>query len=441
MTETVTTKYLIEILEDTHSRTLELLEGLDHQQLMGPKLPTVNPLLWEIGHVAWFAEQFVLRKLHKLEPSIPELDAVYDSISIEHSVRWDLPLLQLNQCLNYIDDIKTRLCSRLSSEKASEADSFIYQFAVSHQDMHNEAYTYSRQTLGYKKPTFTTNETLVLSKNDFGPHPGDVKVPGGVFSLGAARDAPFLFDNEKWSHDVKTYPFVISKAPVTNKEFSEFVNDGGYVRRDLWPDVGWDWLQRLQIKTPAYWIQDGPRKWLIKFFDTIIDLPPYQPVIHVNWYEANAYCAWANRRLPTEIEWEIAASAEPDPTQNKLSNRKRPYPWGAEKDTLLRANLDGRRLGCVDVAAFAAGDSAFGCRQMLGNIWEWTNSTFGPYPGFTADSYREYSEPVFYTRKVLKGGAWASRSRMINNTHRNFFTHDRRDIFAGFRTCAPYDWN
>ena len=440
MAAIVSTNYLSELLEDAHSRTLELLEDLDDQQLMGPKLPTVNPLLWEIGHVAWFSEQFVLRKLHNYQASRPELDNIYDSIAIEHPTRWDLPLLNLDECLTYIDEIKDKLCSRLNHGDATEADSFIYQFATFHQDMHNEAYTYSRQTLGYPTPTFSVSKDLNLNNDDFGPHPGDAQIPGGKFVLGASHNARFLFDNEKWAHEVMAYPFQISKAPVTNEEFAAFVKDDGYKRRDLWPDIGWTWLKEEGAGSPPHWVPDGGGKWLMKRFDQLIDLPPYEPVIHVNWYEASAYCRWANRRLPTEIEWEIAASMEPDGSGTVLSDSKRTYPWGNDKNTIKRANLDGRGMGCVDVAAFADGDSAFGCRQMLGNIWEWTNSTFQPYPGFVSDAYKEYSEPVFYTRKVLKGGAWATRSRMINNSHRNFFTHERRDILAGFRTCAIPDW-
>ena len=181
MTAIVSTNYLSELLEDAHSRTLELLEGLDNEQLMGPKLPTVNPLLWEIGHVAWFSEQFVLRKLHNYPASRPELDNIYDSIAIEHPTRWDLPLLNLDECLTYIEEIKNKLCSRLNHGDATEADSFIYQFATFHQDMHNEAYTYSRQTLGYPTPAFSVSKDLNLTNDDFGPYPGDAQIPGGKF--------------------------------------------------------------------------------------------------------------------------------------------------------------------------------------------------------------------------------------------------------------------
>jgi iron(II)-dependent oxidoreductase len=162
-------------------------------------------------------------------------------------------------------------------------------------------------------------------------------------------------------------------------------------------------------------------------------------VLHVNWYEADAYCRWAGRRLPTEAEWETAASAEPSAGGRRgdaLAPTKRRFPWGDATPTPDRANLDWRAMGCVDVGAFPAGESAFGCRQMIGNVWEWTSDDFAPYPGFEVDPYQEYSEPWFGTHKVLRGGCWTTRSRLLRNTWRNFYRPDRRDVWAGFRTCA-----
>ena len=191
---------------------------------------------------------------------------------------------------------------------------------------------------------------------------------------------------------------------------------------------------------PVYWVSDGPGKWQLRHFDQRIDLPPHKPVIHVNWYEAHAFCRWAGRRLPSELEWEVAAAGSPAGGGGEISAIKRRYPWGDAPESASRANLDGRALGTADVGAYTEGDSAWGCRQMLGNVWEWTATQFDPYPGFKADAYQEYSEPVFGTRKVLRGGAWASRGRMVNNMYRNYFTPERRDVFAGFRTCAEQDW-
>ena len=173
----------------------------------------------------------------------------------------------------------------------------------------------------------------------------------------------------------------------------------------------------------------------MKQFDKIIRLPDHAPVSHVTWYEANAYCHWAGVRLPSEIEWEVAALGDYSSTGNLSFTNKRRYPWGDTPPNPSRANLDGRALGCIDVAALADGDSAFGCRQMLGNVWEGTADTFNPYPGFKADAYKEYSEMLFGSTKVLRGGAWTTRSRMMHGTFRNFFEPHRWNIFSGFRVC------
>ena len=445
MTKLVSTQYLADLLTDANQRTNELIGGLNGEQIIGPKLPIVNPLLWEIGHVAWFYEQFILRILYKEAPMLDNGDDLYDSIDIEHFDRWNLPMLPLADARKYIDDIRNKLIDRLGeisrTNMASEQDSFIYQFATFHEDMHTEAYTYSRNTLEYPLPDFATAHSLNRNELEEGPLYGDVEIPGGSFILGSSPNEPFLFDNEKWAHDVTVYPFQMARAAVTNVEFAAFVADKGYLRRNLWHDIGWGWRQRAKAEHPVYWIPDGPDKWFMRHYSTTVELPLYQPVIHINWYEASAYCNWANRRLPNEIEWEVAATTQPKKNGREFSTSKRLYPWGNDPNTLKYANLDGRGLGPVDVSAFSAGESAWGIRQMLGNIWEWTASNFEPYPGFKPDSYKEYSEPVFGTRKVLRGGTWTTRSRMINNKYRNFYTPDRRDVFAGFRTCAPHNWS
>ena len=167
---------------------------------------------------------------------------------------------------------------------------------------------------------------------------------------------------------------------------------------------------------------------------SIVPLNENLPIVHVSWYEAEAYCNWSGRRLPTEAEWEVAASSDPD--AGARNDSRRLFPWGDQNATPDCANLDWRAGGLVEVGAHAAGDSTFGCRQMLGNVWEWTASEFQPYPEFSADPYKEYSQPWFGTHKVLRGGCWATSSLLIRNTWRNFYTPDRRDVWAGFRTCA-----
>ena len=431
MTRRVSADHLAAIMEDAHRRSLALVGGLDEKQLMGPRLPIVNPLRWEIGHVAWFHEQFILRDLYGHAPILPHGDELYDSAAVPHEVRWDLPLLPVTQTVRYAETVKDRCLERLAEGLASEADSFRYQFSTFHEDMHAEAYFATRQTLGYPAPQLGEDRTRGARG---GGLPGDAAVPGGVFRLGAERDAPFLFDNEKWAHPVRVRPFAIAKAPVTNAAFAAFVDAGGYRRPEFWSETGWDWRAKAGADHPVHWIRDPGAGFRRRRFDRIEPLPPNEPVIHVNWFEANAWCAWAGRRLPTEVEWEAAALGEAD--GGRLAPTRRTFPWGEALPEPRHANLDGWALGCVDVGALPDGDSAFGCRQLLGNVWEWTADTFAPFPGFRPDAYRDYSETRFHRTKALRGGAWATRSRMLTGRYRNFFSPERRDVMAGFRTVA-----
>jgi iron(II)-dependent oxidoreductase len=420
------------LVEDAHRQTLALVGDLADVQWTVPKLETVNPFLWELGHTAFFYDVFLLRGLGARDFQLPGAEALYDSFSVAHDDRWELPLPPRQETLAYKERVFQRVIDRLDGRRAGGHETYLHLLAVRHEDMHGEAFAYMRQTLGYPPPPPGDGSPTPAA----GPLPGDVAVPGGTFLLGATPDAPFVFDNEKWAHPVEVAPFRIARAPVTNTEFVEFVADGGYQRPELWSRQGWQWRTGAGANHPACW-QPAGGSWLRRHFDRLVPLEPHAPVVHVNWYEAEAWCNWAGRRLPTEAEWELAASGEPTPDRKAIARRKRRYPWGDAPPSPLHANLDFRLAGCADVAAFPAGDSGFGCRQMLGNVWEWTASAFYPFPGYVVDSpYREYSAPWFGYRKVLKGGAWATRSRLVSNTYRNFFLPHRRDPFAGFRTCA-----
>jgi iron(II)-dependent oxidoreductase len=416
-------------VRDARRRTRELIDDLDDGQLFGTPLTTVNPLLWEVGHVAWFSERWVLRHANRRSPLRADADALYDSSAVAHDSRWGLPLPSREETLAYLALVEEHILDELTSGPGPDEVYFML-LSVFHEDMHAEALTYTRQTLGYPAPSrYGSGESVTVGEDT--PWSGDVVVAPGVFPLGAERDEPFVFDNEKWSHPVQLKPFAISRAPVTQAEFLAFVEEGGYQRNDWWSRAGRAWRDRMRADHPVYWRRE-PGGWLRRDFDRWVPLERHRPVIHVNWYEAEAYCRWAGRRLPTEAECEAAASWQPG------GGRKRRFPWGEGAPGPDGANLDGRTLGCVAVAAFAAGDSPCGCRQMIGNVWEWTADDFQPYPGFTPDPYKEYSAPWFGDHKVLRGGCWATRGRLLRNTWRNFYRPDRRDVFAGFRTCATW---
>ncbi len=411
-------------------RTLEYAHSLDGSQWLGPKLDIVNPPLWEVGHVGWFQEHWCLRLGSRGEKA-PSLlhngDGLYDSAAVPHATRWGLPLPGLEATLGYLDRVLQDVLERLDRDGATRHLAYYLQLAAFHEEMHCEAFTYTRQTLGYRglEPIAARPSSAA-----HGALPGDVEVAGGEFRLGAdPQDDGFVFDNEKWEHLIALPPFRMARAPVTNAEFAAFVAENGYRRRELWNLEGWQWRERTGARAPAYWT--GSRgNWVRRVFDGTQPLAAHAPVIHVNWYEADAWCRWAGRRLPSEAEWECAAATAPG------SVDRRRFPWGEERPAAKHANLFGIAGDCVDVSACAAGDSAWGCRQMFGNVWEWTADWFAPYPGFVADPYKEYSEPWFGSHKVLRGGCFATRAGLLRNTWRNFYTPDRRDVFAGFRTCA-----
>lgn len=431
---TPSARTLAGMLRDARLRTRAFAEALKADQLLGPRVNEVNPPLWEIGHLGWFQERWCLRYLGsgRLKPSLlPNADALYDSSCVPHRTRWDLPLPDLHGTLGYLQRVLDQVLEDLDRGSPDPATAYFIHLAAFHEDMHNEALLSTSQILGYPSPPLSR---LPLASTAAGPWPGEAEIRGGEFMLGAKLWDGFVFDNEKWSHPVNVRAFRMARSPVTHREFLAFVEDHGYVRREFWSATGWAWRERVQASAPVYWKRMAG-EWRTRWFNQCIPLALDVPVIHVNWFEAEAYCRWAGRRLPTEAEWEMAAAAGP-PTQDADGFARRPYPWGEASPDAGRANLYGSVGGLADVAAIPEGDSAWGCRQMVGNVWEWTQDTFMPYPGFVVDPYQDYSAPWFGSQKVLRGGCFATAPRLIRNTWRNFYTPDRRDVFAGFRTCA-----
>ncbi len=332
------------------------LEGDRGERLLGPSLPIVNPPLWEIGHVGWFQEFWCLRWQGEdaRAPSIlPGADALYDSSNVPHATRWDLPLPPLAATKSYLAAVLELVLERIEREPENESLRYFARLATLHEDMHAEAFHYTHQTLEYPAP-FDASETARAA---------DIEFAGRRLRIGAERDGrEFVFDNEKWAHEVEVPAFRIASAPVTNAEFLAYVEDGGPAPR-YWKEVDGTWLQRR--------------------FSRLVPLKGDEPVRHVDWNEAQAWCRWAKRRLPSEAEWQLASGA---------------LTWGA--------------------------------------VWEWTSSTFAPFPGFAPDPYADYSQPWFGTHKVLRGASFATPQRLVRASFRNFYMPERSDVFCGFRTCA-----
>jgi iron(II)-dependent oxidoreductase len=261
-----------------------------------------------------------------------------------------------------------------------------------------------------------------------------VRFPGGEVTIGT-DDRTVAYDNERPRHRVALAPFLIDVDPVTAGDYLVFVEDGGYARREWWSDAGWAWLESARhggVVAPKHWERDGRAGdgWRVRTFDRCAPLDPSRPVCHVCWYEAEAFARSRGKRLPSEAEWEAAATWDP------AAGRQRGWPWGDEPPRRALANLDQLAFGVAAVGAYPANVSPIGCRGMIGDVWEWTASDFLPYPGFSPFPYREYSEVFFGSEhKVLRGGSWATRPLVARSTFRNWDYPIRRQIFAGFR-CA-----
>lgn len=410
---------LIAAQRDARARSLALVEDLAERDWLGPKLAIVNPTRWELGHVAWFQEKWCLRHLRGRAPLRADADALYDSAAVLHDRRWELELPDRAGTLEYARAVLAAVEAELREDDALGPEArYFHQLALFHEDMHGEAFLYTRQTHALAPPP-----CAAPACPGGGPCAGDVELPGGRFRLGAEPGPGFVFDNEQWAHAQELAPFRIARAPVTQAEFAEFVEYGGYARDELWTDAGLRWLRASGATMPVYWRPAPGGGFERRRFREWLALEPHLPVHFVNAFEAEAYCAWAGRRLPSEAEWERAAG------------RTR-FPWGDGAPSAEHAALDLAACEPCEVGAHAAGDSREGVRQLIGNVWEWTATPFGPYPDFAPGPYREYSEPWFGDHRVLRGGAFATRARLLRNTWRNFYTPDRRDVLAGFRTCA-----
>jgi ergothioneine biosynthesis protein EgtB len=280
-----------------------------------------------------------------------------------------------------------RILDRLAHEGGDDAALYPYRLALAHEDMHGEAFMYTLQTLQSRGAPAPAGPLPPYTHAGAAGGVGEIAVPGGSFLRGGDQSSGFVFDNEKRAAVVKVAPFAIDPAPVSTAAYLDFVHDGGYERAHYWTDAGRAWLMTQERSAPRYWAREGD-EWHTVRFGRPAALDLAEPVRHVNLFEAQAWCAWAGRRLPTEDEWEYAAAA-----------RLPGFAWG--------------------------------------QVWEWTASVFLPYVGFEADRYRDYSAPWFGTRQTLRGASFATPARLRSARFRNFYTPERDDIFAGFRSCAP----
>jgi iron(II)-dependent oxidoreductase len=341
----------------------------------------------------------------------------------------------LGECREFLDRIRHRVTDQLpqldlEGHDPLMRDGFVFRMVLQHEYQHNETIL---QTLQLKRGDpyhpprgWTPPESPAAHAFD-----GMVRFPGGRVEIGT-DDRSAAYDNERPRHEVDLAPFLIDAAPVTEEAYADFVEAGGYQEREYWSDQGWTWLQESGVEAPKHWRRDG-EGWTVRSMDRERPLDPRRPVCHVCFHEADAYARFMEKRLPSEFEWEAAATWNPE------TGSKSAFPWGDEPPTRDLANIDVLSYQTAPVGSYPRNVSPIGCYGMIGDVWEWTSSDFGGYPGYETFPYPEYSEVFFGDEyKVLRGGAWATRAGAIRGTFRNWDYPIRRQIFSGLR-CARDD--
>ncbi|WP_328726933.1 ergothioneine biosynthesis protein EgtB [Streptomyces sp. NBC_00259] len=418
----------LEALTTARARTALLTTCVDDDELTAQHSPLMSPLVWDLAHIGNQEEQWLLRAVAGREAIRPEIDSVYDAFEHPRAERPTLPLLSPAESRTYASDVRGRVLDILEAHPLSGGplvdSAFAFGMIAQHEQQHDETMLITHQLrrgpAALDAPEPPAGGTAGL--------PAEVLVPKGPFTMGTSAE-PWALDNERPAHRRDVPAYFIDTTPVTNGAFQAFIAEGGYTDERWWAPEGWDQIRKHGITAPLFWRHEGGQ-WLRRRFGVTELVPEDEPVLHVSWYEADAYARWAGRRLPTEAEWEKAARHDP------VSGRSRRYPWGDEDPTATRANLGQRHLRPAAAGAYPDGASPLGVRQLIGDVWEWTSSDFLPYPGFVAFPYREYSEVFFGPgHKVLRGGSFAVDRVACRGTFRNWDLPVRRQIFSGFRTA------
>jgi ergothioneine biosynthesis protein EgtB len=445
------------LMRESRENSLELFDlVIAESDLRKPPAEGFRPILWHLGHLGAFEGYWILQRA-KGDPTISSrYDSIFDPIRTPKEDANNLP--PVAEIKSYLARVREESLSFLATVRPGGddpmmRDGYLFNLVIEHEYQHQETLAYLLQMLDpqLKRKPSRNNESgmsrgthadekesyssLIAHRSSLNEM---IRVEGGPFEMGS-RGYPFAYDNEQPPHTVELADFRIDKYPVTNAEFAEFVGAGGYRIRSLWSEEGWAWKEDQKIVCPLYW---SPREggesndlpgdgWRVQEMFEYGVMRPDHPVSGVSWHEACAYARFVGKRLPTEAEWEKAASWDP------RTRSKRRFSWGDKPARVELANYDGNNWGTTPAASFAQGRSAYGCFDMTGNVWEWTASTFDGYPGFEAFPYPEYSELWFdKDHRVLKGGSWATRMPLLRCSFRNFWRPGFRIAFAGFRCAA-----
>jgi gamma-glutamyl hercynylcysteine S-oxide synthase len=412
-------------------RTALLTDSVDDRDLTAQHSPLMSPLVWDLAHIGNQEELWLLRAVGGHEALRPEIDGLYDAFEHPRASRPSLPLLSPAEARAYASDVRGRALDVLGGAplhgggRPLERAGFAFGMVAQHEQQHDETMLITHQL---RSGPAVLSAPEPPPPTDTVPPPAEVLVPGGPFTMGTSTE-PWALDNERPAHHREVASFHMDTAPVTCGAYACFIDDGGYTDERWWAPEGWAMVREFDLTAPLFWHRDAGQ-WLRRRLGVTEPVQADEPVLHVSWYEADAYARWAGRRLPTEPEWEKAARHDP------VSGRSLRYPWGDQDPTPDRANLGQRHLRPAAAGAYAAGRSPAGVGQLIGDVWEWTSSDFLPYPGFVAFPYREYSEVFFGSaHKVLRGGSFAVDPVACRGTFRNWDLPVRRQIFSGFRTA------
>jgi gamma-glutamyl hercynylcysteine S-oxide synthase len=414
---------LVEALQEARERTRALVASVSDDDLERVHSPLMSPLVWDLAHIAAYEDLWVVHRFGEQPLLREDLADLYDAFETPRSERGDLPLLGPAAARTYLDEVRGRTLDVI--EQRGIGDGTLHELVLRHEQQHDETMLQTIQLArleryelaGRREPPRPPGRTATGLEL--------IEVPGGPCTIGTSAPR-FAYDNERPRHLTDVRGYLIGQTPITNASYLTFVEGGGYRRREWWSDEGWAWKEQYDITRPMGWTADLAAEWQLGALEP---LDPQRPVVHISWFEADAFARAHGARLPTETEWEKAA------TWDQESYRPRVYPWG--DDPLLpgvHANVDHLGCGSAPAAAYPQGPSPYGCLGMIGDVWEWTASGFTAYPGFAAYPYREYSEVFFGgDYKVLRGGSWATRAHVITPTFRNWDHPQRRQIFSGLR--------
>ena len=419
---------LVEQFRETRSRTLELVKNLKKDDFVVQTASYMSPPKWHIGHVSWIYEAIMSKldknyEFHSKEFS-EYLNSYYQQFGVPHDkkLRGITSRPTVDEIFQYFNTINQKVEKFIGSRQLSEDEKKLIIIGFHHECQHQELLVYDLQHLLAEQYLPVRKNKIVKQQEK---QKEFVEINGGLYTMGY-NGKNYCYDIELPEHKTYLKNFKMGVFPITNQEYLEFMNDGGYETYKYWLSDGWEKVKLNKWDSPMYWEKVND-EWHVRDFLGIRKINPNEPVSHVSYYEADAYCKWAGKRLPTEAEWEKASC------WNEEKQEKTVFPWGNESPSEEKCNLlESYHWGCTEVGTYPNGTSPSGCQQMIGDVWEWTSSEFMGYPGFKS-GFDEYNDKWFTNQKVLRGGSFGTPKMSIRGSYRNFFRLDERWLFSGFR--------